>query len=257
MEKLDNLIEKLNTDKFCAVSVFDLDTSIFVFRNITHAQIIQDYTSAEEFFETLFSQGHKRLNLTPRRKNGSVYKADGQGFEVNFSKQNQEMPVMTAQTPQMTPVAENQGMFQNSFGLGQLDMVNLFVAKNDATRLHTDNEILKAENKEQKKLIEELKEERLATKYSGDKSKGNQEMLMGAIQSLPQLMAMVKGTPAVGLAQPVEYSSVAKNNFAKSLPSIDDNILEVLQSINTGLSSNLEFSNELSQLLQKHQLWEA
>ena len=254
MEKLDNLIEKLNTDKYSAVSVLDLDTSDFVYRNITHAQIVSEYGTAEDFFETLFSQGHKRLNLTPRRKNGSVYKADGQGFEVNFSKESQEMPAVM---PQKQPIQEIQqpNVFQNSFGLGQLDVMNLMVAKNDATRLFTENEILKTETKEQKKLIEELKEEKLATKYDTNKSKGNQEMLMGAIQSLPQLMAMVKGTPAVGLAQPVEYSSAAKNNFAKVLPSIDDNVLEVLQSINTGLSSNVEFSTELSELLQKHQLW--
>lgn len=254
MEKLDNLIEKLNTDKYSAVSVLDLDTGDFVFRNITHAQIISEHGTAEDFFETLFSQGHKRLNLTPRRKNGSVYKADGQGFEVNFSKESQETQAVMPQT-QNIQETQQQNVFQNSFGLGQLDVMNLMVAKNDATRLFTENEILKTETKEQKKLIEELKEEKLATKYDTNKSKGNQEMLMGAIQSLPQLMAMVKGTPAVGLAQPVEYSSPAKNNFAKELPSIDDNVLEVLQSINTGLSSNVEFSNELSELLQKYQLW--
>ena len=113
MEKLDQLIEKLNTDKISAVSVLDLNTGEFVFRNITHAQIIQDYTSAEQFFESLFAQGHKRLNLIPRRKNGSTYKADGQGFEVNFSKESQETPaVITQQNQTQMPVEQN--VFQNS-----------------------------------------------------------------------------------------------------------------------------------------------
>ena len=39
MQELDYLIEKLNTDQYPAVSVFDLDTNSFVFRNKTHAEI--------------------------------------------------------------------------------------------------------------------------------------------------------------------------------------------------------------------------
>ena len=251
MQNLDTLIDKLNTDPYSAVSVLDLDTNTFVFRNRTHTQILADFGSAEEFFETLFADGHKRLNLTVKRKNGSTYKADGASFDVNFSKENQS--IQSLQSPVTTDI------FPNSFGLGSLDMINLFVAKGDAQRLHSENEILKATEKENKKLIEELKEERLASKYDTDKSKGTQEMLLGAIQQLPTIMAMVKGVPPVtGLASPVEnYASPAKQNFAKALQNLDDSTINVLESINNGMNSNIEFTNELAQLLQRHQLWTA
>lgn len=251
MQNLDTLIDKLNTDSFSAVSVLNLDTNTFVFRNKTHAEIITDFGSAEEFFETLFADGHKRLNLTLKRKNGSTYKADGTSFDVNFSKEIQSVQ------PVQSPVTTD--MFPNSFGLGSLDMINLFVAKGDAQRLHSENEILKASDKEQKKLIDELKEERLASKYDTDKSKGTQEMLLGAIQQLPTIMAMVKGVPPVaGLASPVEnYSTPAKQHFAKALQNLDDSTVNVLESINNGLNSNVQFTNELAELLQKHQLWTA
>ena len=251
MQNLDTLIDKLNTDSFSAVSVLDLDTNTFVFRNKTHAEIIADFGSAEEFFETLFADGHKRLNLTLKRKNGSTYKADGTSFDVNFSKEIQSVqPVQSSVTTDMFP---------NSFGLGSLDMINLFVAKGDAQRLHSENEILKATEKENKKLIDELKEERLASKYDTDKSKGTQEMLLGAIQQLPTIMAMVKGVPPVaGLASPAEnYSTPAKQHFAKALQNLDDSTVSVLESINNGLNSNVQFTNELAELLQKHQLWTA
>lgn len=260
MQELENLMEKLNTDQFSAVSVLDLDSSKFVFRNKTHAEIIEEYATAEDFFETLFAQGHKRLNLTLKRKNGSTYKVDGQSFEVNFSKQNLETQAVAKQEPRVSQPAQMPDIFSNSFGLGTLDVMNLMVAKNDASRLFTENEVLKSENKEQKKLIEELKEERLATKYSTDKSKGTQEMLMGAIQHLPTLISFAKGTPMpmTGLAAAVEdYSSPIKQSFAEALQNIDDTVVTVLGSINNGLNSNVEFSNELAQLLKKHQLWEA
>lgn len=259
MEKLDQLIEKLNNDSLSAVSVKDLDTRQKLFLTKTHFQILEDHGTAEEFFNDLFAKGHKRLELTPRRKNGSVYKTVGQDFEINLSDPQVVAPAVTQQQPETIPAVpmQQQNMFSNSFGLGQLDMVNLFVAKNDATRLHTENAMLLTKTEAQQKLIEELKEERLEQKYNREGSKGNQEMLMGVVQSLPQIMAMVKGSPAVGLAQPVEYSSPAKNNFAKALQNIDDNVLEVMQNINTGLNNSPEFSSELSQLLQKYKLWEA
>ncbi|MBA0884925.1 hypothetical protein [Flavobacterium undicola] len=257
MRELDELIDKLNNDKYAAVSVLDLDTNSFLFRNKTHAEIIEEYGTAEEFFETLFAKGHKRLNLNLKRKNGSTYKTDGQGFTVNFSADTLESQSQPQAQPKQVQIPD---MFSNSFGLGTLDVMNLMVAKNDASRLFTENEVLKVENKEQKKLIEELKEERLAAKYSTDKSKGTQEMLMGAIQHLPTLISFAKGTPMpmTGLAAAVEdYSSPVKQSFAEALQNIDDTVVTVLGSINNGLNSNVEFSNELATLLKKYKLWQA
>lgn len=260
MQALDNLIDKLNSDSYSAVSVLDLDTNSFLFRNKTHTEIITDYGSAEEFFESLFAKGHSRLTLALKRKNGSSYKIDGQSFDVNFSKQDQssqaqqvqQIPVQQVKTPQAD-------IFSNSFGLGTLDIMNLMVAKNDASRLFTEVETLKAENKEYKKKYEDIREEQLASKYDTNKSKGTQEMLLGAIQQIPTLIGFVKGTaPVAGLGAPMEiYSSEVKQHFATALQSIDDTVVGVLESITSGLSTNVEFSNELAQLLKKHQLWEA
>lgn len=264
MQELDNLIDKLNTDSYSAVSVLDLDTNSFLFRNKTHTEIIAEYGSAEEFFESLFAKGHSRLTLALKRKNGSSYKIDGQSFDVNFSKggQSQNQVSQAQQIPQ-TPVevmkTPQADVFSNSFGLGTLDIMNLMVAKNDASRLFTEVETLKAENKDYKKKYEEIREEQLASKYDTNKSKGTQEMLLGAIQQLPTLIGFVKGTaPVAGLAAPMEmYSSEIKQHFATALQSIDDTVVGVLESITNGLNTNVEFSSELAQLLKKHQLWEA
>ena len=85
MQELDNLIEKLNNDNYSAISVFDLESQSFLYRNLIHAEIMTQFGSGEDFFETLFENGNRRLRLTLKRKNGSTYKLDGQPFEVNFS----------------------------------------------------------------------------------------------------------------------------------------------------------------------------
>jgi hypothetical protein len=257
MQQLDNLIEKLNTDTYSAVSVVDLDADLFLFRNKTHAEIIAEHGSAEEFFESIFAKGHRRLSLTLKRKNGSSYKTNGQPFEVNFSKANQDPQPQVQHLPEVkVPQVD---MFSNSFGLGTLDIMNLMVAKNDASRLFTEVETLKAENKEYKKKYEDIREEQLLSKYNADKESGLWGAVQGAVQNAPALLAAFKGvSPAVGLAAPMEqYSSEAKQHFAMALQSIDDTVVGVLESITNGLNTNTQFSSELAQLLKKHHLWEA
>jgi hypothetical protein len=263
MRELDLLMEKLNSDQYAGVSVVDLDSNTFLFRNKSHAEIMQEHQGAENFFESLFAKGHKSLELTPKRKNGSSYKVSGASFKVNFSPDTQTVQPQTLpqmQIPQMPQV--QQPIFAepmpNSFGLGTLDIMNLMVSKNDATRLFTECEILKAENKEQKKLIEELKEERLETKYNSEKSSANQGVLLGALQHLPTLAGMFNGGAAAGLAGAVEqFTTPAKKTFATTLQQLDDNVVGVLYNINTGLNTNNEFSVELAELLKKHNLWQA
>lgn len=260
MRELDLLMEKLNSDQYAGVSVVDLDSNTFLFRNKPHAEIMQEYQSAENFFESLFAKGHKTLELTPKRKNGSSYKVSGASFKVNFSPdtqtvQPQTMPQMQIPQVQQPILAQP---IPNSFGLGTLDIMNLMVSKNDAARLYTECEILKTENKEQKKLIDELKEERLETKYNSEKSSANQGMLMGALQQLPALAGMFNGGATAGLAGAVEqFTTPAKKNFATALQQIDDTVVSVLYNINAGLNNNNEFSVELAELLKKHNLWQA
>lgn len=260
MRELDELIEKLNTDQFSAVSVFDLDTNSFLFRIKTHAEIVKEFGTADAFFESLYSKGYKRLNLNLKRKNGSVYKLHGKAFEVKFSPADQVEPQPMQIQTQELQTKKTEDIFSNSFGLGTLDVMNLLVSKNDATRLLAENSVLTTDNKLLKETNEKLKEEAMATKYSDNKSKGNQEMLMGAIQNLPALISFAKGTPMplAGLAAAVEtYSSPVKQSFAEALQSIDDNVVTVLDSINHGLNSNVAFSGELADLLKKYKLWEA
>ena len=264
MQELDNLMNKLNTDSFSAVSVFDLNANQFLFRSKTHAEIVAEFGTAEDFFESLFANGNHKLRLQLKRKNGNNFRIDGNSFDVNFSKANepQTLPV-TAVQPQLQQTLQpqqNQAIFSNSFGLGTLDVMNLMVSKNDAARLFTENEVLKGENKELKEKYEKIREEQLLEKYNSNKESGLWGAVQGVLTNAPALMAAFKGGAIpVGLASPVPepYTSEAKQQFATTLQHIDDNVVNVLDSINNGLHSSNEFSTELAELLKKYQLWEA
>lgn len=257
MQELENLMEKLNTDVYSAVSVFDLNTNRFLFRNKTHSEIVQEFETAEDFFEHLFENGNHNLRLTLKRKNGNNFKADGNSFDVNFSKNNQPQTFPVSEVQPQTQPQQKQDVFSNNFGLGALDVMNLMVSKSDAARLHTECEVLKAENKELKNKYETIREEQLLSKYNADKESGLWGALQGVINNAPALMATFKGNAPVGLASPVEsYTSEVKQHFAAVLTHLDDNVVNVLESINNGLQNN-EFSNELAELLKKYHLWEA
>jgi|688.fasta_scaffold702554_2 hypothetical protein len=258
MQQLEKVLNKLNTDNKAAVKIIDLDSNKIVYVCKTAVDILEEFESAELFFEDLFQQNKKHLKVILKRKNGSTYRTIEE-FIFTFSsipttENNQTMSnTTTLANPEVNP------MFNNQFGLGASEIMNLYVSKSDAQRLFSENEALKIENKELKKTNEELKEERLENKYNTDKSKGFQEMLAGAINQLPALMAFVKGTPAVGLAGAApapSFSTEIKQQFADQLEKIDDSIIAVLIAINNGLNTNSDFSNELLINLKKHQLWQ-
>lgn len=257
MQELENLMEKLNSDVYSAVSVFDKTTNRFVFRNKSHSEIIGEFGNSEDFFEDLFAKGHRHLTLTLKRKNGSTHKIDGQSFDVNFSASNTPEAIHVQQQQPSKP-QQQQDIFSNSFGLGALDVMNLMVSKNDASRLHTECEVLKAENKELKTKYETIREEQLLSKYNADKESGLWGAVQGALANAPALISTFRGVAPVGLASPVEaFASEAKQHFATTLQHIDDSVVSVLDSINNGLNTNQEFSSELAELLKKYQLWEA
>lgn len=256
MHTLNQLIDSLNQDILSAVSVFDKDLAKFVVRNKTQPEIISQHSTAENFFEELYANGHKNLKLTLKQKEGSGFKTVYE-FDSTFGAPNQP-PKTNEMMPQQPTVHAAQPM-QNSefgmFGLGALDIMNLVSDSRDAKRLQMDNEFLKRENIDVKKENDRIKEEQMLAKYTREGKEANQQMLAGAIQSIPAIIQLVKGGDTEGLnaAQPA-YSTDVKTNFASKLNDTPDSTLQVLESIAGGITNNPNFTAELATLLKKHQL---
>ena len=263
-ELVNTIINKIDTDKRFLLSVFDLDTGAYLYKYQPATKILEEFESGVNFFEHLYSSGHTHLNLASYRKNGTGKLNDGEPITVNFSTENKEQPVaqpvQAIQPVQMMPQIQNNDAFSH-FGLNGVQVMDLFVEKNEAVRLRTENSELKSKVDRLQGDNERLKETELSNKYDWEKEKskrdGNHGLIKDCLGSLPMIMAHLK-TEQNGLngVQSMDYGSIIKNDFAQKINEIDDNTLTILSRIHTATVTNTLFTTELVELLKKHGLWE-
>ena len=260
MEQLDDLMDKLGSDKFCAVTVYDRDTSKPIFRNVTHEQIKNDYGTAEEFFEKVFAEGYKKLTLQEKRKNGAnAFKMEGEPFDVSFGSTGKAEPKQTAKKKKKKKKA-------GLMGLGMTEIFDLKMQAYDRGELARKLEESQRENKELKAKNEELNEEKLQKRYTKESNDSFNNMILGAVKQAPMIL---KG---LGFNVPIEanglgvastddtenetYSEV-KKSFLETIKTLDDDTIALLQVIFQKInekSENNVFSQELFELLQQHQM---
>ena len=261
MEQLDDLMDKLNSDKFCAVTVYDRDTSKPIFRNVTHEQIKNDYGTAEEFFEKVFADGYKKLTLQEKRKNGvNAFKMEGDTFDVSFGNTTEVEPKQTAKKK------KKKKMKSGLMGLGMTEIFDLKMQAYDRGELARKLEESERENKELKAKNEALNEEKLQKRYTKESNDSLNNMLLGVVKQAPIIL---KG---LGFNVPVEATglgvasaddlendtySETKKSFLETIKTLDDDTIALLQVIYQKINEKSEnniFSQELFELLQKHQM---
>lgn len=261
MEQLDDLMDKLNSDKFCAVTVYDRDTSKPIFRNVTHEQIKNDYSTAEEFFEKIFAEGYKKLTLQEKRKNGAnAFKMEGDPFDVSFGNYAEAEPKQSAKKK------KKKKMKSGLMGLGMTEIFDLKMQAYDRGELARKLEESQRENKELKAKNEELNEEKLQKRYTKESNDSLNNMLLGVVKQAPIIL---KG---LGFNVPVETTglgvattddtendnhSEVKKSFLETIKNLDDDTIALLQVIYQKInekSENNVFSQELFELLQQHQM---
>jgi hypothetical protein len=262
MEQLDDLMNKLNSDKFCAVTVYDRDTSKPIFRNVTYEQIKNENGNAEEFFEKVFADGYSKLTLQEKRKNGvNAFKVEGDPFDVTFG-QKEKPKTNEVETAKKKKKKKKSGLM----GLGIADIFDLKLQAQDRGELARKLEESERLNKELKTKNEELKEEKLLNKYTKESNESFNNMLLGVVKQAPLIL---KG---FGFNVPVEASGLsmaspdelldenysdAKKIFLDITKTLDEDTITLLsviyQKINEKTENNI-FSQELFGLLQKHQM---
>ena len=264
-ELVNIIINKIDTDQLFLLSIFDLKSGVYLHKYYPATKILEEFETGVNFFEHLFEQGYRHLNLSSYRKNGTGKLKDGEPITVNFSEDTEPQPVAQP-VQQMQPIQtmpqmnQNNDMFSN-FGLNAPQIMDLFVQKNEAERLRTENSELKTKNLILESDNTRLKEAELSSKYDWEKEKskrdGTQGLIKDCIGSLPMIMAHLKNEQSgLNAPQEVNYGSLVKNNFAESLHTMDDNTLTVLSRIHNTIGVNGEFTTELVELLKKHGLWE-
>ena len=261
MEQLDDLMDKLNSDKFCAVTVYDRGTSKPIFRNVTHEQIKNDYGTAEEFFEKVFAEGYKKLTLQEKRKNGAnAFKIEGDTFDVSFGSTAEVQPKQSAKKK------KKKKMKSGLMGLGMTEIFDLKMQAYDRGELARKLVESQRENKELKAKNEELNEEKLQKRYTKESNDSLNNMLLGVVKQAPIILkglgfnipieANGLGFASADVIENDTYSEV-KKSFLETIKSLDDDTIALLQVIYQKInekSENNVFSQELFELLQQNQM---
>lgn len=267
MEQLDDLMDKLASDKFCAVTVYDRTTSKPIFRNITHEQIKNDYGTSEEFFEKLYGDGFTKLTIQEKRKNGiNAFKIEGDPFDVTFGEIISNSKDTDGEPKQSPKKKKKKKKSAGLMGLGIADIFDLKLQARDRDELAKKLEESEKYNRELKAKNEELTEEKLQRKYTKESNDSLNNMLLGVVKQAPLIL---KG---LGFNVPVENGGLAmaspedledenysdaKKAFLDIIRTLDDDTITLLsviyQKINEKSENNL-FSQELFGLLQKHQM---
>lgn len=263
MGKLDNTIHLINTEKRLLLSVFDIDKATHLGKYIPASTILEKYGSGENYFEHLNAQGHKNLVLSFYKKNGTGRPKLTEPITVNFGNPIEEnhQSVMQPVAPiQRTQAIPKNNMF-SQFGLGHAEAIELFVEKNEATRLRTENAELKVENKSLKSENEKHREEILRDKYDYSKEKDKREsthgLITGLMGALPMVMQHIKPAEnGLGSPQPENFGSLIKNNFVQTVKELDDATVTMLGIIINEMTTNELFANDFIEVLQKHKLWQ-
>lgn len=262
MKQLESLIQKLNTDVYASVTVFDRDTQAYIHRNMLQEKIIDDYSCAEDFFESLYASGHKKLTLFPKRKNGNSFKVDGNSFDVTFGKQDTEKMENSNSKPSKKKKKKNKS---NSFGLGASEIFDLKLSAYEKDRFSRENEILTAKCDKLEAENKALNEEKLQKKFTVEKNEALNATILGGIKQIPIIMqGLGYNVPiaTTGLQANVtefedENLSPVKKGFIQVLKATDDDMVTLMQVIYNKVNQNIEtneFAIELQELLQKHNM---
>lgn len=267
MEQLDDLMDKLASDKFCAVTVYDRTNSKPIFRNITHEQIKNEYGTSEEFFEKLYNDGFTKLTIQEKRKNGvNAFKIEGDPFDVTFGEIISNSKDTESEPKQSPKKKKKKKKSAGLMGLGIADIFDLKLQARDRDELAKKLEESEKHNRELKAKNEELTEEKLQRKYTKESNDSLNNMLLGVVKQAPIIL---KGlgfnvpveSGGLAMASPEDLEdenySDAKKAFLDIIRTLDDDTITLLsviyQKINEKTENNI-FSQELFGLLQKHQM---
>ena len=267
MEQLDDLMDRLGSDKFCAVTVTESQSSKPIFRNVTHEQIKNEYGTPESFFEKLYSEGYTKLTIQEKRKNGAnAFKIEGEPFDVTFGESEKKSKTKESEPMEAPKKKKKKKKSSGLMGLGIAEIFDLKLQAHDRGELARKLEETQRENRELKARNDELNEEKLQKRYTKESNDSLNNMLLGVVKQAPLIL---KG---LGFNVPVETSGLAmataddlqddtysdaKKAFLDIIKTLDDDTIVLLsviyQKINEKSENNV-FSQELFGLLQKHQM---
>lgn len=262
MEQLEKLIYRLDTDSYCAVSLYTNTLEKPIYSNFTHQQIKEAFGDATTFFESIYKEGYSSIRVQEKRKNGiNAFKIVGEPFEVHF--ETTERVTELQKQKKKKKKKKSKGLM----GLGMSEIFDLKLQAHDKETIAKKLEIIEKENQELKAKNEALNQEKLERKYSQESNENFNAMLLGVVKQAPLILQglglqIPQGASGLGASinqseqEEAELNPVA-SEFIEIVKTLDDDTITLLKAIWLKIHNQNEqdtFSTELFELLQKHKM---
>lgn len=226
MTKLEILINNLDTDKFCAVTITNKETNQVICRNKTSENILEEFGNAQNMFDGFLENGQTNLVVEPKRKNGNNFKPSGEVFTISPEIATVQEPVMQEPIKEtfVDQVKKKKKKKKNKFGLSEglsgAEFRELDYKARTADDLKELNRDLKTENASLKKENEQLLRDQLKKEFTKENNDSRNALMLQGLQSLPMLAG------AFGLKMPQAGLSASENS---DLSEVQTKILEVVK----------------------------
>lgn len=263
LQQFQGIIEKLQTDPYFGIEVFDLTSGVGVILKKSSKEDIEvRYGSVEDFFDNIFIGATTEVGIRTLRKNGTSNHGRIQHWKNGsepFLKFQSEQEQVTEPQP-----SEYQGTMLNAPGLNvpfdkysdlKYDSREKERLENQVKELLAKNKSLKRKNKAYQKR--ELSEEKAIRKMEV-KNEGYNKMLQNGaplLQPLIEKFSSIIQTPDPSvLASPVRDNlSPNKRSLIDAIEKCDEMTATIIGTAYDGLTID-EFANELNELFLKHNL---
>lgn len=263
MNKLTNLMERLNTDKYQAVTIINRDTGEKICNNFLGSDIIGEFGSAEEFFQDLQEKNITNLQVISRKKNGSVFKTL-ETFNVETETEDEDDEPIKIKKNKPKPKKKKKN--KNVFGLGMPEIMDMKISAFEKERLSIENAKLLQENDTLKQKNTELERRELERQYKKEKNDSLNNLLSGIMQQAPVILKSVGlkvdvPVASAGLSNPsieeiTENLTAVQRDFIGIVKGTDDNMLQILYTILNQITDgeNGAFAQELDKILRQFNL---
>lgn len=254
-----NIVKNLKEDPYYAISITDDSTMNKIISTKTGSVLVKENGSVENYFENLKNSGVSSFTVQEYRKNGKGWKNTGNIVRnLTFQDKNSANP---AQVQTSAPVSNplNGGANSQMVGLGFYEAANLMANSNDKARLEEENKYLKIQNEDYKKLIDELKEDKLKNQYDATGKATQNEMILGLVQNLPAILSGFKSSASLNapasVNEPQQNVSPVKTEMISFLsqPTVSDALVQVIYEVATKIRTEEGFADKIEDLLNPQQ----
>lgn len=225
----------------------------------TGAEMITEHGSVENFFESLFKNGAKRVEIINRKKNGDVFAKNGEAYFFDFVANDggDEAYKMPSSEPSVQPIMPvlNGGMNSGMNGTIYRDMDYPRIAAELETYKRKFEDLQeKHRTLEMKQMIVEATDEKSVAKIKANTEFFSQ--FSPALGALAQALGQKLIAPGVAMSPGLtgtENLSPVKMQFLQLMKQEDDNTIYFMGELLKKLGEDAVF-DDYEALLNKHKI---